>query len=97
MDPPISLLRITMVCGTLPLLPQKGGRRLPVPGSLDKKEGRRFHLLLSKRMHLLPPFLFNRHWYSFTEFVEHQELAEPELHSLATSDFNFVFKFLKGQ
>jgi hypothetical protein len=29
---------------------------LAVPGSLDKKEGRRFHLLLSKRLHLLPPF-----------------------------------------
>jgi hypothetical protein len=29
------------------------------PGSLNKKEGRRFHLLLSKRLHLLPPFLSN--------------------------------------
>jgi hypothetical protein len=29
----------------------------PVPGSLNKKERRRFHLLLSKKCHLLPPFL----------------------------------------
>jgi hypothetical protein len=31
----------------------------PVPGSLDKKEGRRFHLLWSKRCHLLRPLLSN--------------------------------------
>jgi hypothetical protein len=31
----------------------------PVPGSLNKKGGRRFHLLISKRLHLLPPFLSN--------------------------------------
>jgi hypothetical protein len=31
-----------------------------VPGSLDKKEGRRCHLLLRKRWHLLPPFLPNK-------------------------------------
>jgi hypothetical protein len=30
-----------------------------VPGSLNKKGGRRFHLSLSKRLHLLPPFLSN--------------------------------------
>jgi hypothetical protein len=27
-----------------------------MPGSLDKIGGRRFNLLLSKRLHLLPPF-----------------------------------------
>jgi hypothetical protein len=33
---------------------------LAVPGSLDNRDQRRFHLLLSKRLHLLPPFfLFN--------------------------------------
>jgi hypothetical protein len=31
----------------------------PLPGSLDKKEERRFHLLPRKRWHLLPPFLSN--------------------------------------
>jgi hypothetical protein len=31
----------------------------PVPGLLNTKEGRMFHLLLSKRWHLLPPFLSN--------------------------------------
>jgi hypothetical protein len=30
-----------------------------VPGLLDKKGGKRFHLLLSKRWHLLPPFMSN--------------------------------------
>jgi hypothetical protein len=30
-----------------------------VPGSLDKKGGRRCHLLLNKRWNLLPSFLFN--------------------------------------
>jgi hypothetical protein len=30
-----------------------------VPGSLNKKGGRRFHLLLRKRLHLFPPFLSN--------------------------------------
>jgi hypothetical protein len=31
----------------------------PVPGSLNTKEGRKFHLILSKRWHLLLPFLYN--------------------------------------
>jgi hypothetical protein len=31
----------------------------PVPGLLDKKEGRRLHHSLTKRWHLLPPFLSN--------------------------------------
>jgi hypothetical protein len=31
--------------------------RRPVPGLLDKKGGRRCHLLLNKRLHLLPSFL----------------------------------------
>jgi hypothetical protein len=30
-----------------------------VPVPLDKKGGRRFHLLLHKRWHLLPPFVTN--------------------------------------
>jgi hypothetical protein len=30
-----------------------------VPSSLDKKGGRRFHLLLRKRWHRIPPFLSN--------------------------------------
>jgi hypothetical protein len=38
---------------------QLKGEQKPVPGSLDKNEGRRFHLLLSKRLHLLPPFMSN--------------------------------------
>jgi hypothetical protein len=28
-----------------------------VPGSLDKKEGRSFHLILRKNLHLIPPLL----------------------------------------
>jgi hypothetical protein len=31
-----------------------------VPGSLDKKGGRRCNLLLNKRWNPLPPFLFNK-------------------------------------
>jgi hypothetical protein len=31
-----------------------------VPGSLDKKGGRRWHLLLNKRWNLLPPFFVQR-------------------------------------
>jgi hypothetical protein len=34
-------------------------KHIPVPGSLDKKGGRRCQLLLNKRWHLLPPFSFN--------------------------------------
>jgi hypothetical protein len=43
-------------------LPKKGGPVVAtsaVPGLLNTKEKRRFHLLLSKRWHLLPPFLSN--------------------------------------
>jgi hypothetical protein len=39
---------------------RKGGSdSKTVSGSLDKKGGRIFHLLLNKRCHLLPPFLSN--------------------------------------
>jgi hypothetical protein len=30
-----------------------------MPGLLDKKEGRKWHLVLNKRWHLLPPILSN--------------------------------------
>jgi hypothetical protein len=39
-----------------------------VPGSLDKKGGRRFFILLSKRLHLLQPFLFNKPVTGLTAF-----------------------------
>jgi hypothetical protein len=44
---------------TYSFFPEKNNIGKAVPGSLDKKEGRRFYLLLSKRLHLRPPFLFN--------------------------------------
>jgi hypothetical protein len=39
-----------------------------VPGSLDKKEGRWWHLLLNKRWHLLPPFLSNELFFFISIF-----------------------------
>jgi hypothetical protein len=43
---------------TYSFFPEKNNIGKAVPGSLDKKEGRRFYLLLSKMLQFLPPFLF---------------------------------------
>jgi hypothetical protein len=38
---------------------KRGDAIWPVPGSLDKKGGRRCHLLFNKRWTFIPSFLFN--------------------------------------